>query len=158
MKKSELRQIIREIIEEQAVDQFGGISGFSSNTDPQTLGNLAGSGGLQFQNQQGGDLTQTQSYQDFINANPGVEGQLGDAGTFNAGVWYNNFQSKVANAQNPCNFLANQSNKLALKYPSAGGKYKAQLYVKLTMMQFIAIPNGCGPLQALAGIPAPTLN
>jgi len=158
MKKSELRQIIREIIEEQAVDQFGGISGFSDTTDAQTFSNLAGTTGLSFTDNSGGQLPATQAYLDFITANPGIEGQYGDAGTFNGGVWFNNFMAKVSAAQNPCNFLINQSNNLSNKYSAAGGKYKAQLSIKITMMGFIAQMQGCGMLPAQLNLPTPTFN
>ena len=138
MKKSELRQIIREIIEEQAVDQFGGISGFSNMPDPQTMANIVPSG-MTF-NPDTGAVTgmRTQSYQDFIDANPGIEGQFGDAGTFNSQAWYNNFYPKVVQATNPCNFMKNQRQKLMLKYPAAGGKYKAQLGLKITIITALA--------------------
>ena len=158
MKKSELRHLIREIIGEQAVDQFGGISGFSDTTDAQTFSNLAGQTGLQYSNNFGSQLPTTQAYIDFITANPGVEGQYGDAGTFNGSVWFNNFMVKVATAQNPCNFLINQSNNLINKYSAAGGKYKAQLSIKITMMSYIYTWQGCGTLPAQQNLPAPTIN
>ena len=117
MKKSELRQIIREIIEEQAIDQFGGMP------DPQTMTNIRKVG------PQG--LLRTPSYQEFIDANPDLEGQFGDAGTFNVSAWFNNFMPKVNQASNPCNFLQKQRQKLIMKYPPAGGRYKAQLATKI---------------------------
>lgn len=158
MKKQELRQLIRKIIKEGATDQFGGISGFSDTTDAQTFSNIAGPAGLSYADNSGGQLPATQAYLDFIAANPGVEGQYGDAGTFNGGVWFNNFMAKVSAAQNPCNFLTNQSNKLSNKYSAAGGKYKAQLHIKITMMAFIAQAQGCGVLPAQQNLPIPTFN
>ena len=129
MKKSELRQIIREIIEEQAIDQFGGISGYSGTPDPQTMANIRG----KYQ-----DIVRTPSYQEFIAANPDLEGQFGDAGTFNVSAWYNNFMPKVNQASNPCNFLQKQRQKLIMKYPPAGGRYKAQLATKIKYITKIA--------------------
>ena len=135
MKKSELRQIIREIIEEQAIDQFGGISGYSGTPDPQTMANIRGAS-------QG--LFRSPSYQEFIAANPDLEGQFGDAGTFNVSAWFNNFMPKVNQASNPCNFLQKQRQKLIMKYPPAGGKYKAQLLTKIKYMTKIASDPSLG--------------
>ena len=152
MKKSELRKIIRETIKEQAIDQFGGTSGFGPMTDPQTFGNIAGGTdtGMSFGVNQYSPPSATTSYMDFIAANPDVEGQFDDAGTFNAEVFFRNFINKVANVQNPCNFLKNQSDNLASKYPTAGKKYKSQLYMKIFMMNFIAMNYyGCGELPSL---------
>jgi hypothetical protein len=149
MKKSELRKIIRETIKEQAIDQFGGTSGFGPMTDPQTFGNIAGgtNTGMSFGVGDQEQLPATTSYTDFIAANPGVEGQFDDAGTFNAEVFFSNFSEKVANAQNPCNFLKNQSDNLASKYPTAGRKYKSQLFMKIFIMNTLAMSfYGCGML------------
>ena len=67
--------------------------------------------------------------------------------------WTSTFSGTLYSVQNPCNFLKNQSDNLASKYPTAGKKYKSQLYMKIFMMNFIAMNYyGCGELPSLSVI------
>ena len=62
------------------------------------------------------------SNQNLMSQHPGFDGLS----------WAQNFQTtKLTQVTNPCNFLKNQRQKLIMKYPPAGGRYKAQLATKI---------------------------
>ena len=132
LKKENLQELTEKVLDLVAKTSVE----IGHKTDPQTMANIRKVG------PQG--LLRTPSYQEFIDANPDLEGQFGDAGTFNVSAWFNNFMPKVNQASNPCNFLQKQRQKLIMKYPPAGGKYKAQLLTKIKYMTKIASDPSLG--------------
>ena len=75
-------------------------------------------------------------------------------GVFNSGAWAQNFQNtKVAFAQNPCNFIKNQRFKLVEKMTNVPGcqnvsdcsnnKHWKRMQIKVAMMLVMLQQNGC---------------